>query len=319
MDNLLAALPETYRDIPLPSGLISLERVEKGWSREYKFRLVMYGGVQLLLRIRDGAQEEKHHLEYDFVRSLSSRGLSVPRPHAFGPAGGGQGSYMLLDWVTGADLIDALPGLPVGDQYRLGQSAGEMLRAIHQTPVPEGALPVGSMKSKALHKTKRFEDAGFFVRGGTRMTRYIKENIDKLDREAPVTQHGDFHPGNLVYTPEGRIAAIDFNRWGVGDPVEEFYKLQSFTIENSIPFACGQIDGYFPEGVPLSFWEGLAVHVAVSSLYSILWAAPFGPDEVEDMVRRCERAFADYQGFDALIPAWYMQFGGESDARQAQG
>lgn len=319
MDNLLAALPEAYRDIPLPPGIISLERVEKGWSREHKYRLVMYGGAQLLLRVRDGADEERHRLEYDFVRSLSSRGLPVPRPHAFGPAGGGQGSYMLLDWVQGADLSDALPGLPQEKQYRLGQSAGLMLRAIHQTPLPHGALPAGSMKSKALHKTKRYEEAGFSVPGGERMTRFIKENIDQLDRDAPVTQHGDFHPGNLVYTPEGRIAAIDFNRWGVGDAVEEFYKLQSFTIENSIPFACGQIDGYFPEGVPLSFWEGLAVHVAVSSLYSILWAAPFGPGEVEDMIRRCDRAYADYQGFDDLIPAWYQGYSGEKEAPAAQG
>ena len=92
MDDLLNALPEAYRDIPLPPGLISLQRVQGGWSREHKFRLEMYGGALLLLRVREGGQEEVHRREYDFVRSLSSRGLPVPRPHAFGPAGGGHGA-----------------------------------------------------------------------------------------------------------------------------------------------------------------------------------------------------------------------------------
>lgn len=305
MDELLNALPEAYRDIPLPPGLISLQRVQGGWSREHKYRLEMYGGALLLLRVREGGQEEVHRREYDFVRSLSSRGLPVPRPHAFGPAGGGHGSYMLLDWVSGIDLTDILPGLPQAEQYRLGKSAGEMLRDIHRTPVPENALPAGSMKRKALHKTKRFEDAGLTVPGGAEMIRFVRDHVHWLERDALVTQHGDFHPGNLIYTVHGGIAAIDFNRWGVGDPVEEFYKLQSFTIETSIPFARGQIDGYFTEGVPTAFWEGLAVHVAVSSLYSILWAAPFGPREVEGMIARCERAYRDYQGFRALVPAWY--------------
>ena len=35
-------------------------------------------------------------------------------------------------------------------------------------------------------------------------------------------QHGDFHPGNLIYMENGEIGVIDFNRWEVGDPYEEF-------------------------------------------------------------------------------------------------
>ncbi len=299
------ALPPAYRGIPLPPGLISLERVEKGWSKEHKFRLVLDGGEQLLLRVRDGAQAENHRREFDFVRGLSQRGLPVPRPRGFGAAPGGEYSYMLLDWVEGGDLAEALPGMPGEQQYRLGLQAGRILRSIHQAPAPEGTPTAGSMKGKALHKTRRFEEAGLHIPCGEEMVRFVRDHVDRLDLEAPVTQHGDFHPGNLIYTPGGGIAVIDFNRWGVGDPVEEFYKLQSFTIENSVPFARGQVDGYFAGVVPRWFWEGLAVHVAVSSLYSILWAAPFGPLEVEGMVRRCARAYRDYNGFQAVVPRWY--------------
>lgn len=37
------------------------------------------------------------------------------------------------------------------------------------------------------------------------------------------------------------IGVIDFNRWEVGDPYEEFYKLESFARELSVPYCIGQI------------------------------------------------------------------------------
>ena len=37
----------------------------------------------------------------------------------------------------------------------------------------------------------------------------------------------------------------------VGDPYEEFYKLESFGVEVSIPYCIGQIDAYFEDAVPI--------------------------------------------------------------------
>ena len=62
---------------------------------------------------------------------------------------------------------------------------------------------------------------------------YVKNNIDLIWRKNPVYQHGDFHPGNLIYMPDGQIGVIDFNRWEVGDPYEEFYKLEIFNKSNN--------------------------------------------------------------------------------------
>lgn len=58
----------------------------------------------------------------------------------------------------------------------------------------------------------------------------------------------------------------------VGDPYEEFYKLESFGTEVSIPYCIGQIDAYFNDSVPMDFWIANAVYVAQASLYSIKWA-----------------------------------------------
>ena len=137
----------------------------------------------------------------------------------------------------------------------------------------------------------------------------MKGNIDLIWKEPPVYLHGDFHPGNLIYMPEGKIGVIDFNRWEVGDPYEEFYKLESFGREVSIPYCVGQIDSYFHDCVPADFWKTLAVYVAHASLYSIKWAEKFGQNEIDGMVRRCRAAFEDYDGFTAVIPKWYREAG----------
>ena len=99
---------------------------------------------------------------------------------------------------------------------------------------------------------------------------------------------------------------IDFNRWEIGDPYEEFYKLESFGVEVSIPYCVGQINAYFNEEIPLEFWETLAVYVAHASLFSIKWAEKFGQADVDGMIERCQRAFEHYDDFRVMIPKWYV-------------
>ena len=105
--------------------------------------------------------------------------------------------------------------------------------------------------------------------------------------------------------PDGSIGVIDFNRWEVGDPWEEFYKLQSFGKEVSVPYCVGQINAYFNGDPPEDFWRVLAVYVAWSSLFSIKWAEQFGSEEIAGMVRRCKAAFADFDDFRRVVPCWY--------------
>lgn len=298
-------LPGSYRDIPLPPDWTAVTRVKKGWSKELKYRISTGSDQRFLLRLRPGGQLASHQQEFDFIRQLSGAGIPVPRPHLVGEADGGQSTYMLLDWLEGQDLQSALPGLDESRQYSLGLEAGRILRRIHQSPRLAAAPPLRLIRQKSLEKISKFEAAGLDVPGSEAMARFVRGHIGWLDEGALVCQHGDFHPGNLILAPDGSLGVIDFNRWDIGDPAEEFYKLQSFTIEASQAFAVGQLHGYF-EGEPdLAFWQSLAVHVAVSSLYSIRWALPFGPEEVAGMKARCLRAMADYAGFTRLVPAWY--------------
>lgn len=134
---------------------------------------------------------------------------------------------------------------------------------------------------------------------------FVKHNIEKINSLSPVYKHGDYHVGNLVLTPLNKIGVIDFNRWEYGDRYEEFYKIQGFDVEVSIPFSIGKIHGYFGGEPSLEFWSMLAIYVAYSSLYSIVWAEKFGEDDINGMRKRCITAFNDYNKFKTVIPNWY--------------
>ncbi|HPR95790.1 MAG TPA: phosphotransferase, partial [Thermotogota bacterium] len=124
-------------------------------------------------------------------------------------------------------------------------------------------------------------------------------------------KHGDFHMGNLLYTPSGNIGVIDFQRSGCGDCLEEFYKLQHFDVQLSIPFSIGYLKGYFNGEPSEAFWKINSVYVAHTSLYSMIWAIPFGEREVLEMRERAFKNIDDFDGFTRVVPKWYVENSGK--------
>ena len=294
-----------YFGIEGSDGWRSAEPVMKGWSRDRKYLVVTGSGERLLLRLSDASARGEKAREYEIISKYAALGFPMSRPVAFGVCEGGSSCYMLLSWVEGRDLEDALPALPEREQYRLGREAGGILRRIHSLPLEARDVPRATKREKKLMQLDRYEASDVRIAGDGAVIRFVRERIDRIWRRAPVYQHGDFHPGNLIYRPDGAIGVIDFNRWEVGDPCEEFYKLQSFGRERSVPYCVGQIDAYFDDAVPADFWDALAVYVAHASLFSIKWAEQFGPAEVAAMARRYGLALEDYDGFARGVPRWY--------------
>lgn len=292
-------------------GWRSVTIVNRGWSADTKYHIVTEDGTELLLRLSDGAKAAEKRREYDMIRRFAGAGVpgaAVPMslPVAFGTSDDGR-VYMLLTYVAGEDLEAVLPRLPEEEQYALGRAAGRTLRRFHSLPLAAEDRPAATKREKKLQQLARYEASDVRIRGDEPLIRFVRENIDSIWQAAPVYLHGDFHPGNLIYQPDGRLGVIDFNRWEVGDPYEEFYKLQSFGRELSVPYCVGEIAAYFDDRVPEGFWRAQAVYVAHASLYSILWAKPFGEKDVAGMVRRCELAMADYEGFTRLVPRWFSR------------
>jgi len=298
---------DLYMDIPDYKSWKEIELLEKGYSTDKKYLVKTDLGKHLLLRISNVSEFDKKKKEYDIIRKFATLGFTMSEPLSFGMCNNGNSVYMILSWVEGRDLEDELGKLTEQQQYLLGRQAGKILKEIHSMCVEKEDLPQKTKVDKKLLQLEKYENSKVRVPNDDEAILFVKQNINKIWKKSPVYLHGDYHPGNLIYVQNENIGVIDFNRWEVGDPYEEFYKLESFGIEVSIPYCVGQIDGYFNDRIPFDFWEALAVYVAHASLYSIKWAEKFGIVEIEGMKKRCEVAFVNYYNFKEVVPAWYDQ------------
>jgi aminoglycoside phosphotransferase (APT) family kinase protein len=294
--------------IPAPFGIpgekqwLAIEEVPLGWSADKKYKVTGERGEALLLRLSDACFYEQKQAEYETIRRFAALGFPQSRPVAFGLCEDGRSVYMLLSWVEGQGMEQALPEMPVKRQYALGQEAGRILKGYHSLLVDRQPA---SRKERKLKQLAAYEGCSLRVSGDEAVIGFVRAHIRYVEVLPPCYLHGDFHPGNLVLTPQGQVGVIDFNRWKVGDPCEEFVKLGLFSQEVSPAFCRGQIEGYFGGEPPLAFWQALAVYAAHTALYSILWAQPYGQEDIAGMVRRYHRTMGDYDGFKTLVPAWY--------------
>ena len=302
-------------EIPAIRGCRSIEPVRKGWSDDLKYRVMTGDGKACLLRLSDAPQYDAKRKEYEIIEKFSSLGFPMSQPLAFGRTEDGSKVYMLLSWVEGRDLEEALPEFSEEKQYLLGREAGRILKQIHSLELDTADVPTKTKEEKKLLQLSRYEQSDVRISGDEAVVRFVRDHMDRIWREPPAYLHGDFHPGNLICTPDGGLGVIDFNRWEVGDPYEEFYKLESFGREVSVPYCVGQIDAYFQDHVPAEFWETLAVYVAHASLYSIKWAEKFGQQDIDGMIRRYRTAFADFDGFAGAVPNWYREASAKKAAR----
>ena len=301
-------LSHIVKGIPDQSSWKKLEPVLKGWSSDKKYFVENKDGERLLLRLSSAEDLDNKQSEYHRVKIINQLDFSMSRAIDFGICNEGGNTYMLLTWVDGLPLQDCLLSFPVSRQYNLGVQAGGILRQIHSIP-NQAHLPdwEQQLQVKILSRIERYEQCPYRVPGDETAISFVRNNIGLLRKLKVVYRHGDFHVGNLIYTDQGEIGVIDFNRSDSGDYVEDFYKLQSFDREVSVPFATGKMHGYFNGQPPEDFWIRHALYVAYSSLFSIVWAIPFGASEVEGMVVRCKAAFEDYEDFTRVIPRWYTE------------
>lgn len=297
-----------FNEIKNSSTWKLIEKISKGWSSDVKYKITTNDNQVLLLRISDISTYNAKKKEYEIIKKYSQLGFPMSMPVDFGMCNENQNVYMLLTWVEGIDLEEMLSTLPEEEQFLLGCQAGEILKKIHSIKVDEQDIPDKTKAEKKLVQLENYETSNVRIQDDQDAVQYVKEHIGQIWKEKPVYQHGDFHPGNLIYMNDGSIGVIDFNRWEVGDPYEEFYKLESFAREHSIPYCIGQIETYFDKNIPYEFWTILAVYVAHASLYSIKWAEKFGKEDIDAMVMRCKVAFEDYDFFRTPIPKWYVRW-----------
>lgn len=292
-------------DIPFYREWSLVKKINEGWSNDEKYYVEDKKGNKLLVRLTHISTIEDKKREFDLIKKFNKLSFEMSKAISFGFCNNNHNIYMILSWVEGKPLSLCLSDLPKNEQYDLGVKAGRILREIHSLKAESSEELIKNGILKIMTKIDKYKEGKFRLDNDEKVISFIENNINKLNNQPVVFKHRDFHVGNLILTPEKDIGVIDFNRWGIGDPYEEFYKIQSFDVEVSIPFSVGQINGYFDNNPPKEFWDILAIYVAYSSLTSITWAESFGKDEIEAMQRRALNAFKDYEYFENKIPNWY--------------
>lgn len=305
MEQMKQNQAEMFVDIPGFENWEDVKEINKGWSDDKKYLIHTKNGEKRLLRTYSIEGYECKKKEYEIIKKYAKLGFPMSMPISFGTCNQGKNVYMLLSWVEGEDLEETLPKLSKKEQYELGRSAGRILKAIHSIAVEEEDKPKQTKREKKLLQLQRYEESDLRVPDDENAIAYVKNNIHKIWSKPAVYQHGDFHPGNLIYMPSGKIGVIDFNRWEVGDPYEEFYKVESFATGLSIPYCVGQIDAYFDDNVPEEFWEVLAVYSAQAALFSIKWAEKFGQADIDNMTAVCLATMEHFDNFKRCKPLWY--------------
>lgn len=291
--------------IPKANRWIEIIHVDKGWSNEYKYKVIDKTKNEFLLRIAEIDKFNKKIIEFNVLNKLSSKTLNIPIPLEIGTSLDNKFVYTVSNWIKGEDTVEVIRKFPVKKQYSLGIEAGVILKEIHNVSID---VPQVSWNDLYLHKINQkielMHNCSIQLEHQEFYLACINQNKYLL-KDRPLTfQHGDFHIGNTLIN-ENTLYLIDFNRHDIGDPWEEFNRI-SFSAEISHAFATGCIDGYFNHQIPADFFPLLALYTSVNQIGSIPWAINYGNDEINTMKRLSNLILDSYDNFSTYLPKWYL-------------
>lgn len=289
-----------------------IKPILKGYSDDQKF-LVQQAEGSYLVKIFDSAQAGAKYAEFHALQAMQQYDVSCSKAIELGEWQDISKGYMILSYIDGEEATDALLHYTEEQQLQIGIEAGKELKKIHRHQADQ-AMPSWHERKQAKHQAymRSYEQLGMRIPHDESMIAFIDEHIHLMAGRPNLFQHDDYHPGNLV-VKDGKLAGvIDFNRCDWGDPFHEFLKVGLFSVEVSVPFAIGQIRGYFNEQSPPEyFWRLYTLYIAMSLISSIVWIQKVKPEETNEMLQRLVRVMEDHHNFASIVPRWYVHAANE--------
>ncbi|HFR3756006.1 TPA: aminoglycoside phosphotransferase family protein [Streptococcus suis] len=283
---------------------MSRQPLTKGWSTDQKYKVQLEDGRFGLLRIAERPAYEAKRLEFQLVEKLFGLGLPVAEPIALWADD--LSVYTLYEWMEGQDMNEVASSLSDSVLYELGCQAGKFLRALHGLSIDQSLCDWNSFyQAKIDNKLAAYQAASHSYPNGQAMIDFVQANRHLLEGRPISYHHGDFHTGNFLLGADGKLKILDFNRYDIGDPWEEFNRL-IFTADLSPAFARGQVAAYFDGAIPEEFWKLMALYVTVNSLGALSWAEQVDSEQIPLMKLQAQKISEWYEDFNHHLPKWYM-------------
>lgn len=279
--------------------------IPKGWLTDKKYYIQMNNQEKYLLRTASIKAYKRKRMEFENMEEIFLLDIPMSKPLDF--TTGNDEVYTLLSWAEGNDLEPILPMLTDEKQYELGFEAGEILKKMHSLPAPKETEEWKSSYNRKIDRNiNNYLNCGLKYESDELFLDYIDKNRYLIKKRPLTFQHGDFHIGNMILSPEKELTIIDFNRWDYGDPWEEFNRID-FSAETSLLFATGQIDGYFSYEPPVEFFQLMALYICSNTLNALPWALGHSKKEVDTMRKKAAAVLEWYDNMQEVIPNWYKK------------
>jgi len=256
------------------------------------------------LRVSDKEKLDSKKFEFDMMEKVASLGVPMCKPISFELWD--DEVHSLHEWIDGKDARETILTVSKEQQYIYGLEAGRILQKIHSLPVTEVREDWEVFYNRKIDdKISKYKECPVQYENGQIFIDYLNANRELLKDRPQVFQHGDYHIGNFMIGEDRKIYVIDFDRFDVGDPWEEFNRIV-WSAQVSPSFASGMIDGYFDHKVPDLFWKLLAIYILNNIVGALSWAVPYGAEEISVMQHQAKEILEWYDDMNQIIPSWYL-------------
>lgn len=294
------------RDIPDFDTFVKVKPIHKGWSSDKKYYVETKDGERLLLRVSDILEYEAKQHEFDIMKKMSATGMKMSFPISFGVCENGKSVYQLLSWCDGEEAKKALYNLSDTEQYAFGQKAAIILKQMETIDYkPASQKWAKSYQERVERYIALYHKCGYKFEGDELIISYLQTQLHCIGERPTVLMHEDFQTDNMVISPDGELYTIDFQMCGVADPYLVMTGAGVSAMYN-VPFATGQIDGYFGKTVPEDFWKKYTYYMLAEMLYAFTVGVKM-ETEREETLHMFDDEVERIKHNGSHIPMWYQK------------
>lgn len=294
------------RDIPNFDTFVKIESIHKGWSGDKKYYVETKDGERFLLRISDMSTYDAKKYEFDVMKKMSAIGIKMSSPIDFGICEGGKCVYQLLSWCDGEEAKEVLYNLSDAEQYAYGKKAADVLKRMEQIDHKPASLEWAEcFGERVKHYIELYRKCGYTFDGDEVIINYLQTNHHCIGERPTALMHMDFQTDNMVISSDGELYTIDFQMCGVADP---YHVLTGAGVSAmySVPFAMGEIEGYFGKEIPDDFWDKYTYYMLTEMLYAFTVGVKMN-EEREETLHMFDDEVERIKHNVSPIPTWYQK------------